>query len=618
VPLCLLLVPGRSAANELREPYRLQIVLHLARHRLLTEVLYKQLERDLKDGIQAALGKLAKVEVVRTHPRLEDILARGLEKSLDSWRERSEYKTHFVLIDFSGTRYEIQARQHDGLTGLSGPTVRRETTRDRAYLPRAAGLLIGQDAGFLGTVVSEPDAASRVNVELKGGALGVDLGRWVKVGEIMGLVRVEGDAPGQQVPWTYLQVESAPKDGVCVCRLFRRYPRMQVQGCRAVLLGTRSGSLRLRVVEETPKGGITELQSPVQLQFRRRSFEGEENTLLTVSTSGTKDVNTAKSGDKGKFDRIAFITVMSGAQRKARIPVALLDDRVVILPVPPVDEESTQGLERYRQLRRKVLMSKLVQNNLFEEINKLTADPNKRAEALARVKETLKRARDDHAQLSKERSEVEREINKLKLAPNERPTFDAIDGQLQEIRSSETELQQHISLLEKIQNEENDPAKREAKIQIERAKQFEKDAEYGQAIAIYKKIDKKFWPADLEKHLADLEEQWKEKSEKHKEARQFIFKVWPTLDTNGVATRVEEAEKAFADCKKESDTIGPLRLLKANEKHRQRMAKEAAELKPQLNADDEKPSKQILELLPKLRKLDSDIREYLGRKAGDS
>src|SRR5437016_6304677 len=92
------------AAAELKEPYKLHIVLHLARHRLLTEVFHKQLERELKDGLQAALGKLARVEVLRKHPKLSDVLARGLDRALDGWRDRSDVKTHFVLIDFAGTR----------------------------------------------------------------------------------------------------------------------------------------------------------------------------------------------------------------------------------------------------------------------------------------------------------------------------------------------------------------------------------------------------------------------------------------------------------------------------------------------------------------------------------
>src|SRR5262245_44087012 len=87
-----LLCPGGAASpaeGELKEPYRLQIVLHVARHKLLTDVFRQQVARELGDGLQAALGDLARVQVVEEHPRLGDVLARSLERALDGWRERS-------------------------------------------------------------------------------------------------------------------------------------------------------------------------------------------------------------------------------------------------------------------------------------------------------------------------------------------------------------------------------------------------------------------------------------------------------------------------------------------------------------------------------------------------
>ena len=91
----------------------------------------------------------------------------------------------------------------------------------------------------------------------------------------------------------------------------------------------------------------------MQLQIRRRGFDGEEGTLLSKpAQSGDSEVSTAGDGDKGKFNRIAFITVRVASQPKARIPVALTDNGVILLPVPSVNEENTLALERasiYRQ-----------------------------------------------------------------------------------------------------------------------------------------------------------------------------------------------------------------------------------------------------------------------------
>src|SRR5262245_38287619 len=81
------------------KPYRLQIVLHIAENRFLTPVFQDQVERDLRDRLQLDLGALARVEIVRTHPLLRAIEARGLENALDGSDMLVDVKTHFVLIN---------------------------------------------------------------------------------------------------------------------------------------------------------------------------------------------------------------------------------------------------------------------------------------------------------------------------------------------------------------------------------------------------------------------------------------------------------------------------------------------------------------------------------------
>src|SRR5438128_1571276 len=102
--LCALGLAGPASAAldpETKKPYQLTVVLHVADNRLLTDVFRDRVERELLDGLQAALGDLAVVKVVREHPKLAEVLnpEKGL-RSLDGWTERSGGKTHFVLIDF--------------------------------------------------------------------------------------------------------------------------------------------------------------------------------------------------------------------------------------------------------------------------------------------------------------------------------------------------------------------------------------------------------------------------------------------------------------------------------------------------------------------------------------
>ena len=146
--------------------------------------------------------------------------------------------------------------------------------------------LLERDLGLLGTVVGEPDRQGMVSVEMRGGALGVDLGKWVKKGEVFGLVKVEGNSLGTEVPWTILRVVEPPSKGVCRCQLFSRYQLRQVTGLKAVLLGTTTGPLRLRLLQEKGAPATLEpLPRSRSVQIRRDGFNGEDNSRLPMTAS---------------------------------------------------------------------------------------------------------------------------------------------------------------------------------------------------------------------------------------------------------------------------------------------------------------------------------------------
>src|SRR5438067_1118494 len=139
VYLCLSVAsPARAALDpELKTPYQLRVVLHIADHRALTPVFQQQLQRELAGQLQLTYGPLARVEVVRVHRLLKDIRARGLQ-ALDDWGELSGFKTHFVLVDYADGCYRLQARQHDGMTGMASPVIRRDQTPEPRLVARTA------------------------------------------------------------------------------------------------------------------------------------------------------------------------------------------------------------------------------------------------------------------------------------------------------------------------------------------------------------------------------------------------------------------------------------------------------------------------------------------------
>src|SRR5439155_8322904 len=95
--VCVCCLPSLARADldpGLKQPYHLQIVLHIADNRFLTPIFQEQVERELRDHLQLAYGPLAEVEVVRHHPLLRVVRTKGLQLALDGCDELSDRKTH--------------------------------------------------------------------------------------------------------------------------------------------------------------------------------------------------------------------------------------------------------------------------------------------------------------------------------------------------------------------------------------------------------------------------------------------------------------------------------------------------------------------------------------------
>jgi hypothetical protein len=614
--------PLRAAADtDLERPYQLQIVLHVAEHRLLTDVFRDRVARELRDGMQAALGELARVSVVDKHPRLKDVLARGLERGLDGWVERTGIKTHFVLIDYAGVFYEIQARQHDGITGRVSPAVRRDRTRDRDFVARTAALLIEHDFGLVGTVMNAPDGQGLVTVKLHAGSLG-SLAQWVHKDEVFEIV-----PPGSTMAleWAYLQVEKPPaeekRDGFCVCRLWHRYRLGSIVNCRCLKLGTGRASLRMRFVKDRvhdrgkDQGQLARspLDRTVGVDIRRSGFEGEKVTKLYKTSDAAGWINTAPDGEKGIFDHLAFVSVVNGIQTQPRIPVPVIDDRPVIIGVQVDDDSGGLFAMDKATWEQNIADSLRLQDSLFRELQDLASQPEGGARAVEKARAELQRTRDDLDTLQKQRDDLKQEAEKKKIPFDTRKA----DAGLKALAEGKAILDGFLGKQDKIDREENDPKKKEARRQIEQAKLFEKDLEFGKAIKIYEKvIADGFNDPEVRKHLAELQEKWRPKSQKHLEARKFIYGTWPTLDAAGLKAHLAEAKAALEECKRAGDAISVRKLLNIAENHASTLEAELKKLQPKINIDDEKPFRLIEEVSKGLVELATAANEFLAREAG--
>jgi hypothetical protein len=616
--LCLC---GEIRADELSNPYDLRIVVHVAENRLLTDVFRKNIERELRDGFQSALGDMGRVEVTDKHPRLADVVARGL-RSLEEWKDRNDQKTHFVLIDYTGTHYQIQTRQYDGAIGLPSPVVRTDRTRDRAFVAKAAALLIKQDFGVLGTVQSGPEGAKeQVKIELRGGALG-DMTRWVKKDDVFALAPPDGGTQAS-LKWSLLQVEQAPTEdarSVCTCRFFHRYVvRGGILGYRCIKLGTVQAPLRLRWMQRQKVRVGFKTRPPdssLSVEIRRHGFDNEEATKLEKQSDPNGFMDTASDKD-GVFNNVAFVRVSSGlGESHLQVPIALVDDQVITIEVPASRDVDSLFTYRLSLWQGSVADSVQMQADLFRRLEILGRKAENRSEVLSAATSGLKQARLDRSKLLEQQKELAEEAKKsgkdLLRTPIE-------DNRLQQLEKYEKALAQFIEEQKKIEDKENDPQRRKWLSEIQQAKLLEKDLEIDKAIGIYERIRKDGYEdkdGELEKHLAQLHKDWDLRGPEHEAARKFIYRVWPTLDVSRLEDNIKKAQDAFKTCKDAGDSISIEKLLRGTLEHAGQLEKKLAELRPDLVIEDEKEALEFKKVSEQIVKLGLDIQAHLKTLSG--
>src|SRR5260370_18106854 len=107
---CVLGLAGESPAQldpQKNTPYHLQIVLRVADHPPFTPAFKEQIKRELRAGLHDAFADLARVEVIASHPHLKEIENKGLQAALDSWKDISSTKTHFVSADSQHGQHKL-------------------------------------------------------------------------------------------------------------------------------------------------------------------------------------------------------------------------------------------------------------------------------------------------------------------------------------------------------------------------------------------------------------------------------------------------------------------------------------------------------------------------------
>ncbi len=172
---------------EVKTPYLWRIVLKTQPHPLLSQTFRDQLKRDLEASLLPAIGSLGTVVVIDLAeiPRdsWETLWQQFDDKgfsALEAPRDLTVAKTHFLKLEYKDGQYHLEARQHDGFTGLSSgyagfgtPVIRKQSVRVPELVGRTAGILIDRDFGLDGTVEPILGNPKEVKVIVRGGQLGL-------------------------------------------------------------------------------------------------------------------------------------------------------------------------------------------------------------------------------------------------------------------------------------------------------------------------------------------------------------------------------------------------------------------------------------------------------------
>src|SRR5262249_12785865 len=161
-----------------------------------------------------------------------------------------------------------------------------------------------------------------------------------------------------------------PREGVVACRLFHRHPTPLKQWpgfveFRCIKLATITAPLRLRFVKAGAK--LPTVENGLSVHVRRQGFEGEEDSKVqgALDTDGFYQTRIEKP-----YQNVAFVSVINkDAKEGARIPVALVDERTVVVAINLKTEATAPLGRRFHHWIQQLYDGLQANRTLFKELN---------------------------------------------------------------------------------------------------------------------------------------------------------------------------------------------------------------------------------------------------------
>ena len=554
-------IVGSSLDADLAVPYRWRVVVQFAAGPLFPPAARAQLLSDTRAALQPTLGALGTVEAfdldaipeAARDPLTREFAAAGFP-ALDSpkFRELTGVKTHFLKLTGAGGAVKLEARQHDGSTGLALPVVRVGETRDPQTVNRLAGLLLARDFGPTATVEVPDKEGDTVTVRFRGGALS-GLDRHLKIGDILAVSEVyeqrRPDPPNlnsrtrprvtETLPplhvarpreYTLLRLESMPEAGVARCRVLTRFKSAftiarTLLGVRAMKLATTEAAVAVRVLDQDGRPPAAA-------------------TLLQVRASDVGFLPTAEARDRLEFRDglfrsgrplrgVACVVVTVGAsQAQQYFPVPILDGQPVNLkfPVDPKVAAQVEYQNRLDDFAGRLRAAADTQKTLLDELARLIV-AGKNPQALERAVTGLGTLevldKELTALLAALRTPAEA------AAPESAARLADADARMKALREGRPAVAAKAEELRKSIGNTNDPANFErefaAKERALRIRRYVAAGEVPQALDEYDLLYELTKQDATKEQKAKLEAEWKPRNAGHKKARDFVLDTWRQL-----------------------------------------------------------------------------------------
>jgi hypothetical protein len=623
-----------------KDAYRWRVVLSPGRHPVLSASFRDQLARDLKAALQGAAGPVAAVEVVdlaavpadKWEPLWKEFADRGWP-ALDPapGRELTGVKTHVLRVDYRDGQFHLEAKQHDGFTGLSTVVIRRQAVRSADMVSRLAGLMLEPDFGPTGTVDYNPDDPDFAKVTLKASGIG-PLDRYVKLGSVFA-VSVVREPPKQRgpgkpaaaptglvggpdnyTPYTLLKVVEPIKDGAVRCRILTRWQPGFVFGrdwrraaaVRCLKLPTVEAPVQLRLVGQDgtphPRGSL------VQVAATDTDF---------AAKPGPQDAFEFRDGlyrSGRSFAQVACVQVALGAGRPQQFPIPVLGGEAVTIrfEIKPEDEERAMFERACNDLRGRVADAALAQVALFREVSRLI-DARQNRDALARA-EVGHAATDQAVKALSEELKQAQEDPKAKH-PVAAEILKQGEERLAEVTKSQATLAKRVADLREAVKRASDPIKLakefEEKELAERIKEYVARGDVDDALREYDKlIILRPTDQDLKDQREKLLTEWAPKDEEHRRARES-FKAWTQAKTAADYREAVGPLKAAAEVfLRKRDRLGLRKLLNLLEPAIAAM-KSLSDAADTNTEDGQRAIKDLEAVSGDVRQIGQDAQEYL-------